>query len=240
MVHKPTKWVSTPRSKRHGGKRGAARDFGLTHAQNGSQRPQDGSQHLPNGSQHFQKLSQHLALPSRKNRGVETQYKVLRAQNKCLNMYLIVGACKTTLSRHLVFFHQVWSEGGRNNSSKKKISTPRQDAICMLTLSTKTRRQHDGALDTNKTSPMDAKPAGDPGPPTTAEIAKHAVSHWPHRSWCSHCIRERGRSRQHRTDGGSKRTKPVLQCRLLLHRWRNGSPRITVAGDGGLRDECGV
>ena len=28
------------------------------------------------------------------------------------------------------------------------------------------------------------KSARDPGAPATAEIAKHAVSHWPYRSWC--------------------------------------------------------
>ena len=31
-----------------------------------------------------------------------------------------------------------------------------------------------------------AKPARNPGAPTTAEISKHAVSHWPHRSQYSH------------------------------------------------------
>ena len=44
-----------------------------------------------------------------------------------------------------------------------------------------------------------AKPARDLGAPTTAEIAKHAVSHWPYRG-CLHCIRGRGSSRQHKTD----------------------------------------
>ena len=57
-----------------------------------------------------------------------------------------------------------------------------------------------------------AKPARHPGAPTTSEIAKHAVSHWPYRRWCPHCIRGRGRRRQHRTDKGSARTIPVLSA----------------------------
>ena len=52
-------------------------------------------------------------------------------------------------------------------------------------------------------------PTMDPGPPTTAEIAEHAVSHWPYRSWYLHCIRGRGRSKQHRTDKGLERTIPI-------------------------------
>ena len=56
-----------------------------------------------------------------------------------------------------------------------------------------------------------AKPARDLGAPTTAEIAKHAVSHWPY-GGCLHCIRGRGSSRQHRTDKGRKRTIPVLSA----------------------------
>ena len=57
-----------------------------------------------------------------------------------------------------------------------------------------------------------AKPARDPGAPTTAEIAKHAVSHWPYRSSCPHCVKGRGRSRQHRTNKSSERTTPILSA----------------------------
>ena len=39
---------------------------------------------------------------------------------------------------------------------------------------------------------------------------------------------------------GLKEDHTSTECRLLLRRWRNGSPRITCAGDGGHRDEYGV
>ena len=57
-----------------------------------------------------------------------------------------------------------------------------------------------------------AKPARGPGAPTTAELPKHAVSHWPYRSWCSHCGTGTARSRQHRTDKGPARSIPVLSA----------------------------
>ena len=43
-----------------------------------------------------------------------------------------------------------------------------------------------------------AKAAKEPGCTVSdTEVAKHAVFHWPYRSWCSHCVRGRGRSWQH-------------------------------------------
>ena len=43
-----------------------------------------------------------------------------------------------------------------------------------------------------------AKPLPIPAKPTPEMIAAHEVSHLPFRSWCSHCVRGRGKSFQHR------------------------------------------
>ena len=56
----------------------------------------------------------------------------------------------------------------------------------------------------------DAKIAKDPGAPTSEEVARHNISHWPYRSWCAHCVRGRGRSRQHRVQQEQGRTIPVM------------------------------
>ena len=68
-----------------------------------------------------------------------------------------------------------------------------------------------------------AKPARDLGAPTTAEIAKHAVTHWPYRS-SLHCIRGRGSSRQCKTDKGWERTIPALSADCCFTGGVNGSP----------------
>ena len=41
-----------------------------------------------------------------------------------------------------------------------------------------------------------------PGQPSAIERAKHKATHIPFRSWCSHCVRGRGRDRQHRLCSG--------------------------------------
>ena len=43
-----------------------------------------------------------------------------------------------------------------------------------------------------------AKPLPIPAKPTPEMIAAHEFSHLPFRSWCSHCVRGRGKSFQHR------------------------------------------
>ena len=43
-----------------------------------------------------------------------------------------------------------------------------------------------------------AKPLPIPAKPSPEMIAAHEVSHLPFRSWCSHCVRGRGKSFQHR------------------------------------------
>ena len=43
-----------------------------------------------------------------------------------------------------------------------------------------------------------AKPLPIPAKPTPEMIAVDEVSHLPFRSWCSHCVRGRGKSFQHR------------------------------------------
>ena len=51
-----------------------------------------------------------------------------------------------------------------------------------------------------------AKAAKDLGAPSAVEGAKHAVSHWPYRSWCPHCVMERSGSRQHKAAANTERT----------------------------------
>ena len=50
----------------------------------------------------------------------------------------------------------------------------------------------------NADAPQQAKPLPIPAKPTPEMIAAHEVSHLPFRSWCSHCVRGRGKSFQHR------------------------------------------
>ena len=45
------------------------------------------------------------------------------------------------------------------------------------------------------------KPLHDPRKPSAQEVAEHEITHIPHRSWCSFCVRARGRGRRHRTVG---------------------------------------
>ena len=45
---------------------------------------------------------------------------------------------------------------------------------------------------------QEAKPLPIPAKPTPEMIAAHEVCHLPFRSWCSHCVRGRGKSFQHR------------------------------------------
>ena len=78
-----------------------------------------------------------------------------------------------------------------------------------------------------------AKPARDPGAQTTTEIAKHAVSHWPYRSWCSHCNRGRGRSRQRKTNKSSEKSIQVLgaDCCFISGEMAANESRMLVVVD---------
>ena len=69
-----------------------------------------------------------------------------------------------------------------------------------------------------------AKRARDPGAPT-AEISKRAVSYWPPPSLVP---AEADSTKQTSSD----RDHTSVERRQLLHRRRDGSPRITGAGDG--------
>ena len=62
-----------------------------------------------------------------------------------------------------------------------------------------------------------AKPASCPGAPTTAELPKHAVSHWPYP--LRHRQKQAAQNRQ-----GPSEEHTSTECRLLLQRWRIGSP----------------
>ena len=76
-----------------------------------------------------------------------------------------------------------------------------------------------------------AKAAKDPGGPSAAGVAKHAVSHWPYRSWCSHCVKGRGRSRLHKAAADTERTTPVLSadyCFVGGERAENESPVLMM------------
>ena len=75
------------------------------------------------------------------------------------------------------------------------------------------------------------KVARDPGAPTAAEIAKHALTHWPYRSWCAHCVRGRGRCRQHKTATNSDRSIPVIAadyCFIGGEKAANESPVLVM------------
>ena len=43
-----------------------------------------------------------------------------------------------------------------------------------------------------------------PGQPSAIAMAKHKCTHIPFRSWCKHCVRGRGRDRQHRLITGAE------------------------------------
>ena len=54
------------------------------------------------------------------------------------------------------------------------------------------------------------KVAKDPGQPSAQEIADHAVTHLPYRSWCPHCVRGKGRNFAHFMAAAAEREIPVL------------------------------
>ena len=73
-----------------------------------------------------------------------------------------------------------------------------------------------------------AKMTRHPGALIAPQVARHAVSHWLHRSWCAHCIRKRG------SGGGITKEKHAntepRQCRVrssgsLDERRRRWTPR---------------
>ena len=53
-----------------------------------------------------------------------------------------------------------------------------------------------------------------PVKPTMEEVQEHNISHLPYRSWCSHCVRGRGRTLAHRriqeSDEVKARRRPVV------------------------------
>ena len=46
--------------------------------------------------------------------------------------------------------------------------------------------------------------------PDEEEVKQHMETHWPFRSWCSHCIRGRGQEEPHAASTGEERSKPVI------------------------------
>ena len=44
----------------------------------------------------------------------------------------------------------------------------------------------------------------DPGAPSAEEVARHAATHLPYRSWCKHCVNGRGVAHPHITQHNSK------------------------------------
>ena len=69
-----------------------------------------------------------------------------------------------------------------------------------------------------------AKPIRSPILPSPEEIEAHKVSHIPFRSWCSHCVRGRGKSYSHHrvTRASDPEEVPVVSIRLWIFRfaWR--------------------
>ena len=66
-----------------------------------------------------------------------------------------------------------------------------------------------------------AKALPSPTQPTLKEIQEHVLTHLPLRSWCRHCLRERGRSK---TKGEHVVPTVSIDCFFMGH-WARGSTR---------------
>ena len=54
----------------------------------------------------------------------------------------------------------------------------------------------------------------DPKLPSAEEVAEHELNHLPYRSWCSHCVRGKGKTLDHRRSD-RKRVLPEVHLDLL-------------------------
>jgi hypothetical protein len=51
--------------------------------------------------------------------------------------------------------------------------------------------------DENQSGARQPTKVQDPKLPTPEEVKEHALTHLPYRAWCPHCVRGKGKSRQH-------------------------------------------
>ena len=61
-----------------------------------------------------------------------------------------------------------------------------------------------------------AKPLPQPRKPSPEEVAAHELTHLPYRSWCSHCVRGRGRADDHRPSDGIREVPLISTDYLFL------------------------
>lgn len=60
-------------------------------------------------------------------------------------------------------------------------------------------------------------PDEEAGTPSTQEVQRHNIDHYPYRDWCRACVAATGRSNTHHRGGGEQNAIPVLaaECALL-------------------------
>ena len=74
----------------------------------------------------------------------------------------------------------------------------------------------------------------DPRVSTQAEVDEHNLTHLPYRSWCTHCVRGRGKAHPHRESGDEERHVPELHvdCCIMGKVDREGPAHSCREGAG--------
>ena len=71
-----------------------------------------------------------------------------------------------------------------------------------------------------------------PSPPSRQEMLEHNLTHWPFRSWCTHCVAGKAKASKHSSSGATSESEvPVISMDYAFMGNKDTADTVEDAGD---------